>query len=120
MAYTSDEAGQDAVYIRPFPDANGGKWRVSDSGGGSSARWRADGRELFYVSNTRIMAVPVKLGDRSPELSAPQVLFDFGSTVRMDYAVTRDGARFLMPVRARGDDVPLTVVLNWPTLLERR
>jgi hypothetical protein len=32
MLYTSNEAGRDAIYIRPFPDVNGGKWRVSAGG----------------------------------------------------------------------------------------
>jgi Tol biopolymer transport system component len=123
MAYASDEAGRDAIYIRPFPNANGGKWRISGGGGGLAPRWRADGKEILYVGDGgRIMAVPVKLGEQAPELGVPQALFQSPGLTRWGYAVSRDGARFLMPVRSEGgqDDAPLTVVLNWPTLLLRK
>ena len=46
IAYTSDETGGAAVYVRPFPDT-GGKWMVS-KGPGFQPRWRHDGKELFY------------------------------------------------------------------------
>ena len=49
MLYTSDEAGPNAIYIRPFPDVNGGKWRVSGASVGNAPRWRADGKEIFYA-----------------------------------------------------------------------
>jgi len=46
ISYTSDESGRYEVYVQGFP-AGGARWRVSD-GGGSLARWRGDGKELFY------------------------------------------------------------------------
>jgi len=122
MVYVSDEAGRDAIYIRPFPNVNGGKWRVSGGGGGLAPRWRADGKEILYVDGGgQLIAVPVKLGDQSPALGVPQVLFQAGSLTRTLYAVSRDGTRFLMPVRSEGSEgeVPLTVVLNWPTRLRK-
>ena len=65
------------------------------------------------------MAVPVTLGDQSPGVGVPQVLFQTGGLTRAQYEVSRDGARFLVPVRDEGShaDMPLSVVLNWPTLL---
>jgi Tol biopolymer transport system component len=123
MAYTSDEAGRDAIYIRPFPNVNGGKWRVSGGGVGFAPRWRRDGKEILYLDDGgQIVAVSVSLGEQSPELGAPRVLFQAGGLSRALYAITGDGARFLLPVRSEGgqDDVPLTVVINWPTLLLRR
>jgi Tol biopolymer transport system component len=76
MLYTSDEAGPNAIYIRPFPNVNGGKWRVSGASVGFAPRWRADGKEIFYADDSgRIMAVSVRLGDQSPELGLPQILF---------------------------------------------
>jgi hypothetical protein len=35
---------------------------------------------------------------------------------------TADGKRFLLPLEAPGGqtDVPITVVINWPRLLEKR
>jgi Tol biopolymer transport system component len=120
MVYISDEAGRNAIYMRPFPNANGGKWRVSGAAAGFAPRWRADGREIFYVDDGgRIMAVPVTLGEQSPGLGLPQALFRTPSLSRAPYAVSRDGARFLLSVQSEGNraDVPLSVVLNWPTHL---
>jgi Tol biopolymer transport system component len=123
MIYVSDEAGSDAVYLRPFPTAGGGKWRVSGTGAGGAPRWRADGREIFYADATgQIVAVPVKPGQAGPELGRPQVLFRTGGLTRASYAVSRDGSRFLIPVRSDANqaEMPLSVVLNWPTLVARR
>ena len=102
---------------------NGGKWRVSGAGVGIAPRWRADGKEIFYADESgRIIGVPVKLGDQSPELGPPLVLFRTGGAGRAQYEVSRDGTRFLVSVRSEGGqvDVPLSVVLNWPTLFVRK
>jgi serine/threonine protein kinase/Tol biopolymer transport system component len=123
MIYVSDEAGRDAIYIRPFPNANGGKWRVSGAGASGAPRWRADGKEIFYADDGgRIMAVPVNLSGLSPVVGLPQMLFRVGGLTRAQYEVSRDGTRFLMSVRSEGSqsDVPLSVVLNWPSLLQRK
>ena len=50
VAFSSDESGRPEIYIAPFPET-GAKWPVSTDGGASgSARWRSDGRELFFIT----------------------------------------------------------------------
>ena len=123
MLYTSDESGASAIYIRPFPNVNGGKWRVSGASVGSAPRWRSDGKEIFFRDEGgQIFAVPVTLGEQSPDLGVPQMLFRIDSPGRAEYEVSRDGTRFLVPVPSdtRQGDVPLSVVVNWPTLFVRR
>ena len=57
-AYASDESGIWEIYVSSFPGA-GGKWQVS-RGGGTEPRWRADGKEIFYIAPSgMLMAVPV-------------------------------------------------------------
>jgi hypothetical protein len=53
LAYASNESGQFEVYVRPFPDVNGGKWQIASIGdvGGTKPMWSPDGRELFYVDS---------------------------------------------------------------------
>ena len=72
MAYMSRESGAPEVYVRPYPTSPG-KWLVSTDGGGQP-RWSADGRELFYRSDSgiRVVAVdpaaPTFTYDRAEEL----------------------------------------------------
>jgi eukaryotic-like serine/threonine-protein kinase len=100
LAYVSNEQGENEVFVRPFPDVNGGRWQVS-SGGGSAPLWGHNGRELFYVKGKNMYVVQVHPG---PPFSAdpPRVLFAIpdrvrvGSTVRGTFAITPDDQRFLM------------------------
>jgi Tol biopolymer transport system component len=60
LAYASNESGSNEVYVRPFPEANGGRWQVSN-GGGIEPRWSSHGRELFYLDGTtRLIAAQVR------------------------------------------------------------
>jgi serine/threonine protein kinase/Tol biopolymer transport system component len=115
LAYASDESGRLEVYVQTFPLSNR-KWPVS-TGGGSEPRWRADGREIYYLSeNRKLMAAAVGPG---PSFDVPKPLFQTravtGSTgFRMHYVPSRDGRRFLVNTQS-GDTAPtsITVELNW-------
>ncbi len=119
VAYQTNESGRFEVVVQPFPDA-GGKWQVSTNGG-VAPRWRADGKELYFLApGATMMAVPVTAAGASFEAGTPVALFPArivdGGTVaanRPQYAVARDG-RFLInqPV---GDATvaPISLILNW-------
>jgi len=109
IAYTSDESGRREVYVQSFP-AGGGKWQVSTAGG-SDPRWRADGRELFYRSDRRLMAVPVSAGV-SFEAGTPVALFDTKSGAHV-FAVDLSGQRFLILAPSGKSAPPMTVMLDW-------
>jgi serine/threonine protein kinase len=116
VAYVSNEVGHQEVYVRSFP-VSGGKWQVSTSGGGQP-RWRADGKELFYISAAgKLMAVDVKSMADSLEFGVPKPLFDVRTTpmpVGFNYDVSRDGQRFLVNVGIdETPPSPLIVVTNW-------
>ena len=117
LAYTSDESGQNEVYVRPFPGP-GGRWQVSTEGG-TEPRWARSGDELFYREADKMMAVSVS---NEPELTLgkPVVLFEGQYQFLIgggysNYDVSPDGRSFVMiesveevaPVRQ------LTIVLNW-------
>jgi serine/threonine protein kinase/Tol biopolymer transport system component len=125
MAYASDETGESQVYVRTFPDANAGKWRVSDAGGRLPV-WRADGKELFYLTATDdIVAVPIASGSTSPGAGVPRALFQLQRAVGISsYGVSRDGTRFLASTRLAEapaqQSSPLTIVLNWTSLAENK
>jgi eukaryotic-like serine/threonine-protein kinase len=118
IAYQSDESGRDEIYIRPFPGP-GGKWQVSTAGG-TRPRWRADGKELFFVGADRLMSAQISLGISTVQVGAVQSWFDIdfvgsGSNARDLYDVTRDGQRFLVELYQGNEiSIPLTLVVNWP------
>jgi dipeptidyl aminopeptidase/acylaminoacyl peptidase len=121
IAYTSDESGQNEVYVQPFPEASGGKWLVS-KGGGHQPRWWRDSMELFYLSpDSKMMAVDVSTtpvfrnGNPKALFAAP--IWSTGTSVNVTrYDVTADGQKFLintLPADAPVRTSPITVVLNW-------
>ena len=118
VSYTSSESGRLEIYVRAVPPATG-KWLISNNGGGMAA-WRGDGKELFYLSNDfDMMAVDVTT---SPTFKAgvPRVLFranvSGNNNGRNNYVVSKDGQRFLI-VSPTDEQSPISVVVNWPSLL---
>jgi Tol biopolymer transport system component len=117
LAYISDESGRFEIYVQPYPGP-GGKWQISTEGGAEPA-WNPNGRELFYRSGDKMMAVDIAT---QPSFSAgkPRMLFEGGYSpaygTSTNYDVSPDGQRFLMikPNEA-GEAAPtqINVVLNW-------
>ena len=122
MAYESDESGQPQIYVQTIP-AGGAKWQVSTAGG-RQPMWRADGKELFYVADQKLVAVPVRSDASGFQAGTPEPLFE-GVQVRdfaNAYVPAADGQRFLVTFAASGDvsaAPPVTIVLNWQTGVKR-
>jgi serine/threonine protein kinase/Tol biopolymer transport system component len=130
MAYTSDESGKYEVYVRPFPEVNGGQWQIS-TGGGDWPVWSRDSRELFYRGGDAFMAVSVKTEPTfSPE--TPKTMFR-GTyaeyTLRSFFSnwdVSPDGKRFIMikeaapSASAGGGPRKINIILNWFEELKQR
>ena len=121
LAYDSDQSKRKEVYVVPFPNTTSGSWQISVDGGRYPV-WSRDGRELYFVtanSGGKLMAVEIKPGAQF-QAGVPKPLFD----VRLDssnpsYDVSADG-RFLIATPTESSaTVPMTVVLNWPSMLKR-
>ena len=120
VAYVSDESGVNEVYVRDFPGGKN-KWQVSTNGG-FAPRWRRDGKEIFYVAKTSLMAVSVAT---RPGFSsgAPALLFEKryirsvgsgGVNLNPQYDVFPDGKRFVLLDRPGGEQpLAIHVVHNW-------
>jgi Tol biopolymer transport system component len=83
LAYYSNVAGRYEVYVRPLAPPTAGapapgnvpQWQVS-SGGGTMAKWRADGRALFYQGpDGQIMAATVSSTRDGLQVGAPVEVF---------------------------------------------
>ena len=129
LLYSSIPATRREVLVQSVPKEAGGspnavgKWQISTAGGGQPA-WRGDGKEIFYVApDGMMMAVPVESGENFFRPGAPKPLFqtrlDLDPDLR-EYDVTPDGQRFLLNQRLPDNaDAPITVVVNWPKLLQK-
>ena len=119
ITYASNESGQWEIYTAAFPSFN--NRRQVSSAGGMTPVWRADGKELFYLTpGGKLMSVGFK-GGAQPETSVPVELFQ--TRLRADhrynqYTVTGDGQRFLMYDPVEDNEQPYYVVMNWTSLLK--
>ena len=126
VAYHSNESGRPEVYVRPFvpPGATaaaaiGGQWAVS-AGGGILPKWRADGKELYYVNpDGAMMAAPIAVNGTTIIPGTPVVLFSRrmhggGADLQIgrQYDVTTDG-RFLINTVLNEASAPITLLQNW-------
>jgi len=116
IAYNSNESVRSEVYVQSWPPGKG-KWLVSRDGG-SHARWRRDGKEIYFMGRgNQMMAAEVSTQGGVFQAGVPKVLFEArmragaGDTY---FAVNSDGQRFIynMPV-GEALPSPITVVLNW-------
>ena len=119
VAYVSNESGDYEVYVRST--SKGARMPVSNHGG-SSPRWRRDGKELFYVSPARmLMSVDVAVSDGTLRFSSPRELFPIphrATVASTDYDIDAEG-RFLVLAPLNKAAEPVTVVLNWQAALKR-
>jgi Tol biopolymer transport system component len=121
VAYTSNESGKFDIYVETFPRSDR-RAKISTSGG-YEPRWRADGGEIYYLSEDRkLMSVSVSAG---PSFGLPKPLFQTrvapGVTAnRTHYVPSRDGRRFLVNQSSNAVQNPITVVLNWTASLNKK
>jgi serine/threonine-protein kinase len=104
VAYVSNEAGRDDVFVRPFPGP-GGKLQISTEGG-STPTWSRTRSELFYsggvnsLGTRQLMVVPFAVdGDtfhaEKPRLWSEGRFQTRGPNVRM-FDLHPDGKRFVL------------------------
>jgi len=121
IAYQASQGAQVEIYVQPFPPT-GGKFQVSNAGG-FNPTWRDDGKELFFVSlDGRMMAAAVAT-DGPFHVAAPTALFSVPTLVSQSagrsYAVTKDGRFLVNVVQQQTAVLPLTVVVNWLSTVQR-
>ena len=115
VAFCSNESGRIELYVRQL-DFGGGKWQLSNEGA-LYPRWRADGKELYYMNfSGEIVAVPVsttgafEAGNRSVLFKAN--LQNKPGFQIAPYDVSNDGKKFLLNSRLTGATRKLIIVLN--------
>jgi len=120
IAYESDESGGEIeIFLRPFPDVDARREKISIAGGRYPTWGRPGTDELFYVGlDGAMMAASIQL---SPNLVLGRVtkLFDWVPPVPgrsgSPYDISPIDGRFLMlkPAATDAGSTDLSVVLNW-------
>jgi len=120
IAYDSNESGRQEVFVRPFPNVDGGRWQISADGGAFPV-WARSGRELFFVSISNppaLMSVTLQPGAVFT-YGKPERLFDvtpYYSATGRSLDVALDGKRFLA-IKSAGSAATVrpsfVVVSNW-------
>jgi serine/threonine-protein kinase len=123
LAYESNTSGRPEIYVRPYPNVEGGLWQVS-TGGGTEPLWGSEGNELFYRTATSLMVMPVKSGG-PPTFGKPRALFNLGryvASLGRNYDIAPKGDRFILaaPIAPEsGAAGQIVVVQNWQEELKR-
>jgi Tol biopolymer transport system component len=119
LAYQSNTAGRDDVYVASFPSL--ATTQLVSIEGGTSPRW-AGAREIVYRRGRQVVSVPVTPSEKLT-LGRPTVLFELDDA-SSQYDVAPDGRMFLMLRRdfPGAGAVPgqVNLVLNVFEALKRR
>ncbi|HEY2825947.1 MAG TPA: protein kinase [Gemmatimonadales bacterium] len=113
LAYWTNESGRGEIFVRPYPGP-GGRWQVSLDGG-SEAIWSANGKEIFYRKDDKMLAASVRTVPTF-EITGRTTLFsgpydsNFPSP---NYDVSKDGQTFVMLQPAESSELSVFVTLNW-------
>ena len=128
MRHTSNESGEFEVYVRPYPNSDGGQRKISTNGG-RQPLWSRTGRELSYRNfGGAIIAVPVAAGERLSLGEAvtivpanPGYIGAGAALSARSYDLSADGARFLMVKHGEASRPPsIVVVQHWNAELNAR
>jgi len=118
IAYSSIASGTSDIWLASVPLPNRAIQVSRD--GGFEPTWSRDGKELYYLTPSRLlMAVSVDAADL-PAVSTPRQLFELRTGDLLNssshYDVGLDGQRFLV-VEERPSPTPsrITVMANWST-----
>ncbi len=109
-------SGRGEIYVQAFPGP-GAKFQISTEGG-DAPLWRADGKELLFLSpDGRVMAAPIQTSP-SFEAGTPRTLFQ--ESLKLErLALSPDGQRLLVRIsRAAPAANNVRLILNWPAELK--
>ncbi len=120
VAYSSDESGTTETYMRQYPGVEGARIQVS-TGGGDTPVWSRDGRRLYYVQGTKVMAATIVTSPTVSVAKREQILdgdFTFlGGHATYDEAP--DGKQLLL-LKPIGGESQTIVAYGWRAELRAR
>jgi Tol biopolymer transport system component len=124
IAYLSAGAGPQELYVTSFPGGTG-KWQISTGGVTPPALWRADGKELYFLSlDGNLMVASIQESAGSIIVGAVQPLFRSRFLTTSQYALfdvdAKEGQRFLGSAAPDSSTLPLNIITNWTAELDKK
>jgi len=125
IAFQSQRSGPQEVYVRPFTAPGSGAAPAGpviqiSAQGGLYPKWRADGKELFFMSPDGVIwAAEI---DSSNGAFHPTTPASLGIRLQSAaYSPNKTAQRFLLTTPLdQGAQTPITVVTNWEATLQRK
>jgi Tol biopolymer transport system component/predicted Ser/Thr protein kinase len=106
VIFVSNKSGRSQIHLAPWP--SDGSEIVLSTAGASRARWRRDGRAVYFLSAGQMLVAEIDAAGR-PQPARP--LFDARSW--FDFDVARDGRFIANVTQVIARELPLSVILNW-------
>ncbi|MEK7401852.1 MAG: hypothetical protein AABZ80_05760, partial [Gemmatimonadota bacterium] len=118
VAYRSTETDRPEVYVKPFP-ALDRRYQISLAGGEQPV-WSRDGRRLYYINGTQLVAATLSYSPAFAVTSRDMVMETPPTSANhANYDVAPDG-RSLLFLRGVATDANVIVVHNWKAELLQR
>ena len=118
VAFVSDNSGTAEIYVRAL-DANARPDKVS-TGGGTAAAWSRTKKELLYLREPEIVAVPYTIVAGQIRLGAERVW----SRVEGDYAsgilIAAPDGRMLVSLDRKSPRAEIRVIVNWQNEIAKK
>jgi serine/threonine-protein kinase len=119
VAIESDLSGRFEVYVRPYPNLEGGQWQISTEGG-RQPLWSPSGQELFFMGlDGALMRADINIGTTvhagTPQRVLPPGYFVGTQSVRFEgrqYDISQDGRRLLMVKLDAAAPTPTMIVVQ--------
>jgi len=110
-------------------DSSGAKWKISGVDGGTVPLWSSDGRELFYLSSSKMLTAVQVNGDSQAFQKGPSTVrfpitvsqLEGGYAGCWLYVVSRSG-RFLVVRSSTSSGAvsePVSIEVNWAAGIAR-
>jgi Tol biopolymer transport system component len=124
IAYMSAGAGPQELCVSSFPGGTG-KWQISTGGVTPPAVWRADGKELYFISlDGNVMAASIQESAGSIVVGGVRPLFRSRFLTTSLYALfdvdAKDGQRFIGSAAPDTSTLPLNIITNWTAGLKEK
>ncbi|MEW5797082.1 MAG: protein kinase [Candidatus Zixiibacteriota bacterium] len=123
LAYQSNETDRPEIYVREL-SSGGGRWQISTRGGRFPS-WRADGKEIFYVSTEfDFVAVPISTVNGfqvgSPASPFNRRYYGDPQASMNPYQASADGQRFLVVSQAaQSSTAEFVITQNWDSEMKK-